>query len=154
MEGSSASYRDIYEFLTNFFIDFSTGKDTSRCLRTCRHILERKELPEVDIQSLQITERTLDFAIQNICEELFRYQYKVEYVITLLAFSIELDRCLESESWYSTERLVEALAKQLIKTDFEPTTMGGDSEFHFSRLLMNVPALFLAYCIQKWNLFN
>ena len=61
-------------FLKNFFVDFNAGKETTRYLKVCRCIVDRKELSKINLQSLQITEETLDFSLQNICEELFRYQ--------------------------------------------------------------------------------
>ena len=147
----SSSYTSVYEYLTNFFIDWHAGKDNTSTLNVCRDIINNKELSSIDVQSLNPTEQTLDIMYEHICKELFRYQYKSEYVITLLAFSIQLERQLESKNWYTTERLVETLTKQLLKTDFDPTSMD-NSKFHYSSYLMNIPALFLSHLVQRWDI--
>ena len=151
MDESSMTAREksIYEFLTNFFLYWRAGKESSWCLKTCRRIISKKEMSAINIQSLQLTEQSFDSTYQGICEEVFRYKYKKEYVISLLAFSIELDRHLEKESWYTTDRLVSTLTNQLGKTEFEPSTMKDDSECHWSSFLINLPALFLAHFLQK-----
>ena len=53
----STSYRDVYEYLTNFFIDWHAGKDNTTALNTCR-----------DVHSLNPTEQTLDSMYENICK--------------------------------------------------------------------------------------
>ena len=153
VDDMSISYKNIYEYLTNFFLDWYAGKENTNCLKTCREIIGNKELSKIDVHSLKPTEQTLDLIYENICEELFRYKYKREYVIALLAFSINLDSYLVKESWYTTERLVGVLSEQLVRTEFDPATMN-DSKFHYSSYLMNVPALFLAHMIHKWDTSN
>ena len=144
------SYTNVYEYLTNFFMDWHAGNYNTTTLNTCRDIINNKKLSGIDLQSLNPTEQTLDLMYENICKELFRYQYKTEYVITLLAFSIQLERQLEKQNWYTTEKLVETLTKQLLKTDFDPNTMD-NSKFFCSSYLINIPALFLSYFIQRWS---
>ena len=97
---------NIHSYLINFFIDFNDGKDTTRCLRICRQIVDGRELSKINIQSYYITKETLDSTIKSICEELSHYQCKTEYIITLLAFSIELDKHLQGKSWYHISKLI------------------------------------------------
>ena len=110
-------------YLTNFFIDFNNGKDTTRCLKVCRQIVDGKKLSKINIQSFYVTEETLDSTIKSICKELIHYQCKKEYIITLLAFSIELDKHLQGESWCHISNLINILTLQLERVEFDPRTM-------------------------------
>jgi len=138
---------NIHSYLTNFFIDFNAGKDSTRCLKICRQIVDGKKLSKINIQSYYITKETLDSTIKSICEELFHYQCKKEYIITLLAFSIELDKHLKEKSWYHISKLINILTLQLERIEFDPRTML--DEFNYSWFLILLPVLLLLFYLFK-----
>ena len=150
----SLDYKRTYEYLTNFFIDFNAGKDNTRCLQTCRRFIETKELWAINIPSLRPTAQTIESMFECICKQLFHYRCSRDDVIILLAFSIELDKCLENESWYSLERLIETLTIQLIKNNFDPALMEDRNRSHYPFYIIFISMLFLIIFILKLVLYK
>ena len=125
-------HEDIYQFLVGFFEDWTEGK-TSNYIEVCR-IIQKDYISVIDFDSLDINDNTLISSLEGICGKLFRYEYKLEYVLVLLAFVIKLDTRLKEKDWYSTENLLEVISNQLYKTEFNPINKAND-EFHFSSFI-------------------
>ena len=148
------NYKCIYEYLTNFFIDFNAGKENTHCLKTCRRNIDQRGIWGINVPSLRPTAQTLDSMFECICDQLFHHRCGTDDIMILLAFSIEFDKCFEKESWYSLEILIETMTKQLVIKGFDPATMEDHNGFHCSYYLLIVPMLFLVCFILKLTLYK
>ena len=143
------------KFLQDFFADWKSGNFSTYTLKSCRTIIRRKQLSSINISTLNFKAFTFEESIQSVCKEIFRYTYKLEYVIALLAFAIEVDKHLEYESWYATERLISVLAMELANTPFETNKLYGDDnddhddESNYPMILLLIPTLFMMYFLYK-----
>ena len=83
---------------------------------------ECKERCKEIIQTLEITEKTINVAIKIMADEIFLYQTKYYHVLVLLSFCIELDKqCkLKRFEWYSKEVLVKTIVDILCDVNFIP----------------------------------
>ena len=140
-------HKNITKFLQEFFRNWKSGNHITSLLRTCRSIIRRKRLSSINIGTLNFTSATFETSLQKVCQEVFKYNYKLEYVITLLAFTIEVDERLERESWYATGRLISVLASELANTPFDIKRVYIE-ESSYSMFLLIIPTLFLIYFMQ------
>jgi hypothetical protein len=144
------------KFLQDFFADWKSENFSTYTLKSCRTITRRKKLSSININTLNFNAFTFEESIQCVCKEIFRYTYKLEYVIALLAFAIEVDKHLEYESWYATERLISVLAIELVNTPFETNKLyddddndDHDDESNYPMILLIIPTLFMMYFLYK-----
>ena len=75
-------------------------------------------MPQITIQ---LKKETFSSCIQTIADELFETRKTTDpYVLSLLAFSCELDDYCRQYDWYNTEFLIQILVNILAKTSFNP----------------------------------
>ena len=145
------------KFLQDFFADWKSGNFSTYILKSCSRIISRKQLSSINISALNFNALTFEESIQSVCKEIFQYTYKLEYVISLLAFTIEVDNHLENESWYATERLISVLAMELTNTPFDADKFYNDNdnddddgdESNYPMILLVIPTLFMMYFLCK-----
>ena len=113
-------YNNIRSFLQKFFADWKSENITTDILKCCKSIIKNNKLSSININTWNLTAFTFERSLRQVCKELFRYTYKVEYVISLLSFAIELDKHLEDKTWYETKWLINVLTMELVKTPFNP----------------------------------
>ena len=84
-----------------------------------------------------------------MCDELFQYGAKPQYIVTLIAFSLQLDSPMRSlHTWYQTEMLIDLLHNALQKVDFNPHNFTKNKtwkNYFYDALLILVPTFFLFY---------
>ena len=135
--------RRIEDFCIQFFIDWETATATASSTKllvyTCQQIINEKKLHTItkDV-SIHLTMNNFDASFQIMCMELFKSDSssitKDEYVVSLLAFCIELNTCLQQEededhAWYTPRLLITSLIDALEDVDFNPLTFNwGQSE--------------------------
>ena len=98
VDDNDERYNNIRLFLHNFFVDWKNGNLTTDILKSCRKIIEDKKLSSINISTWNCTSLTFERSLHQVCKEVFRYTYKLEYVISLLSFAIELDNHLEGKT--------------------------------------------------------
>ena len=142
---------NIRSFLHTFFVDWKNGNLTTDILKSCKTIIEKKQLSSINISSWNCTDLTFERSLRQVCKEVFRYTYKLEYVISLLSFTIELDNHFEGKTWYETRWLIDILTMELIKTPFNPDNNNicmeeeEENKNSFSIFLSIIPVLLMAY---------
>ena len=137
----------ISSFIQDLFNDWKRGDISTNIVRSCKDIMLKKELSSVTLTCLHLfTDLTFEQSLGKVCKELFRYKYKLEYVIVLLSFAIDLDKHLQGIIWYTPERLINVLTMELINTPFQvDDIMDIEETRNYSLFLLIIPALFMTY---------
>ena len=139
-------YDAIKIFLNDFFKDWKSGDMRADITKSCRKVILQKRLYSIDIKTLNLTAFTFEESLHRMCKEVFRHTYKLGYFVSLLSFAIELDNHLQDKSWYQTQRLIEVLVLELIKTPFNPDNINIEEEDKkYSMFLLIIPVLFMTY---------
>ena len=140
----------IRSFLQDFLINWKRGDVSTNIIRSCRNIILKKELSSINITVLNFTTFTFEKSLGKVCKELFRYKYKLEYVIVLLSFAVELDKHLQDKSWYNTQRLINVLAMELVNTPLHlQDIMDMEETWNYSMFLLIIPVLFMTCFLCK-----
>ena len=73
------------------------------------------------METLNFTQETFGTGIEVISNELFSLHKVTEpYVVSLLIFSIELDKFYKLHSWYTRDMLIRIIVNILYKREFKP----------------------------------
>ena len=73
------------------------------------------------METLNFTQETFGTGIEVISNELFSLRKVTEpYVVSLLIFSIELDKFYKLHSWYTRDMLIRIIVNILYKREFKP----------------------------------
>ena len=139
----------IRSFLQDFFNDWKRDDLSTNIVRCCRGYEDiTPNRYSIDITSLNFTSVMFEESLGKVCKELFRYKYRLEYVIVLLLFVIDLDKHLQHKIWYTTERVIDILTMELVNTPFPlffENIIDIEETKNHSSFLMAMPALFMAY---------
>ena len=87
-----------------------------------------------------------------MCIELFQYDAKPQYIIALIAFSLQLDVRMQA-TWYQTDILIDLLHDNLQKINFDPCNLPWRDntwkDYCYNAFLILVPTLFFCYYCSK-----
>ena len=106
------------EEITEFCHNFINGnyKHLNVVIDNYRHLLM-----QIDIQLLNLTQKTFDSSFKSICRKLFDIRpADKSYIISLLGFALALHEFHLSFSWYHIEILMDSLTNVLTGVDFQP----------------------------------
>lgn len=157
--------RRIEDFCIQFFKDYEMSYDG--CGGTTKNFLvyickelgrEQKIHAAVTRDTFKhVTMKNFNRSFQDMCTELFKDggdTVKDEYVISLLAFCIELGDYMKAahHTWYTPKLLIIALINALEKAHFDPRTFNSEKDL-ISRILtpfiVIVPSLLFFYVVLR-----
>ena len=146
--------RCIEDFCTMFFKKYWEN-DSKILIHACRSIIKEKRLVAItDVLSRELTIENFNDSFQSMCMELFKNnEVRDEYVVSLLAFCIELDSTLQDCAWYSLSLLITALVDALEEADFLPVSFNWNQKDLLSSVtasfIVIIPSLLLLYTLFK-----
>ena len=101
-------------------------------------------------------EETFKSTYEKMCRELFQYGAKPQYIVSLIAFSLQLDSHMQQKmcTWYQTEMLISLITSALQKMEFVPNNFVYNNtktwkEYCYDSLLILVPIFFFYYYCYK-----
>ena len=101
------------------FYNWKRDDVSTNIVRSCRGYKDiTPNRYSIDITSLNFTSVKFEESLGKVYKELFRYKYRLEYAIVLLLFLIDSDKHLQHKIWYTTERVIDILAIELLNTPF------------------------------------
>ena len=149
--------RCIEDFCIQFFKDWDCYSSTTSLVLTCQQVVKDKRLHKVTQDLSQyLTLDNFNGKFSEMCIMLFPEDTsaKDEHIVSLLAFCIELDGCLQNCSWYSPRLLISCLIDALARIDFNPIAFNWTQsrsdivECILSSFLVIIPPLMLFYLLQ------
>ena len=144
--------RDIEDFCVKFFRDY-WSHSTDFLIYSCEAIIKEKRLGNITQDlSREITLNNFKDTFQIMCTELFKGgETSDAYVVSLLAFCIELDTYLEEYIWYTPHMLITILVDALEKVEFYPHCFYWTSQPLLDSLIASfgiiVPTLLFLYAL-------
>ena len=152
--------RRIEDFCIQFFKDLEMSYDgggaTTKNLLVyiCKELVREQKLHAVMRDTFKhVTMKNFNRSFQDMCTELFKDSVKDEYVISLLAFCIELGDYMKAHTWYTPKLLLIALINALEKAHFDPRTFNSENADLISRILtpfiVIVPSLLFFYVVLR-----
>ena len=142
------------DFCIQFFKDWETDRDVGAdstsnsklLVHICRHIIKEEKLCKVvkDLPNYYLTLCNFNAKFQTMCTLLFKEGTRDEYVVSLLAFCIELHKEMQdcATPWYNWKLLITSLADALERANFNPRTFNYDQSG--SALLQSIITSFIA----------
>lgn len=157
--------RRIEDFCIQFFKDYEMSYDGGATTKNllvyiCKELLggEQKIHAVMRDTFKHVTMKNFNRSFQDMCTELFKdggggVVVKDEYVISLLAFCIELGDYMARHTWYTPKLLIIALINALEKAHFDPRTFNSENSDLISRILtpfiVIVPSLLFFYVVLR-----
>ena len=153
--------RRIEDFVIQFFKDWENAATTKLIVYVCQQlIIKEKKLYTITNDSFRhVTLVNFKVSFQAMCDELFgnNNNVKDEYVVSLLAFCIELDACMRDRLIeYTPKLLITSLIDALERVNFNPVTFnwnrqtGGELiENILTSFLFIIPSLLFFYVLLK-----
>lgn len=159
--------RRIEDFVIQFFKDWETATPatTNLLVHTCQQFIkEKKKLYAIASDSFRhVTAGNFKGSFHAMCMELFaNNNVKDEYVVSLLAFCIELNIYMQDHIWYNTPKiLITSMIDALEQVHFNPVafnwnrTMEGRQEEMMlienivTSFVIIVPSLLFFYFLLK-----
>ena len=117
--------RCIEDFCIKFFKNYwENDCSIDPLVHSCHLLIKEKRLIMITKSlSTYSTEENFNTSFRTMCGELFKDSIvKNEYIVSLLAFCIELDTCLQEHVWYSPTILIKVLVNALEDVQFNPLT--------------------------------
>ena len=97
---------------------------------------------QLGVSSAQAFEQSF----REMCDALFQYGVKVEYIAMLIAFSCQLDSRMQVYEWYETDLLINLLRDILKEVNFNPNGRAKVwDDYCYSMFLVIVPMLLFCY---------
>jgi len=119
--------REIKKFCITCFTDWKNDNFTSSLMQMCKEICECYDFHSITelFYTTTTSNETFKCAYQLMCDKLFQqFGAKPQYILTLIAFSLQLDvRMQPLCSWYQTDLLINLLHNVLQKVDFNPRNL-------------------------------
>lgn len=150
--------RRIEDFVIRFFKDWENADTTKLLVYACQQIIKEKKLNVITNDSFRdVTVRNFKVSFRTMCDELFdTNNVKDEYVVSLLAFCIELDACMKDQLiWYTPKLLITSLIDALERVHFNPATFNWNRsegeliETIVTSFVIIIPSLLFFYVLMK-----
>ena len=146
----------IKKFCTACFSDWKNNNFTSPLLIMLKEVISKNPTFNSSIELFCMITNIEEFTctFQLICNDLFQYGGKPQYIVTLIAFCLQLDVHMQSlYSWYQTDMLIDLLCDVLQKIDFNPCTLSSWNniwrQYYYYTILVFVSTIFLCYYCSK-----
>ena len=104
--------------LATFCRNFINGdyKHLNAIIDNYRHLFM-----QIDIQELNLTQKTFDSSFKGICKKLFDIRSTDKgYIISLLGLALALHKYHLPLCWYHIDILIDSLTEVLMGVDFQP----------------------------------
>ena len=144
---------EIRSFCETCFNDWKVCNFNTPLLKICKDINENySEFNSfIELFGMVKDNETFKSAYEEMCRELFQYGAKSEYIVSLIAFSLQLDWYMRKMCiWYQTEMLIALINTILQKLEFVPrdfvyTNDKTWKDYCYDSLLVFVPLFFFCY---------
>ena len=146
--------RDIEDICIKFFREY-WSQSIDFLIHSYEVIIKKKRLGNITQDlSREITPNNIKDTFQTMCTELFKGGETPDaYVVSLLAFCIELGSNLEECVWYTPNMLITILVDALEKVEFYPRYFYWNSQSLLDSLItlfgIIVPSLLFLYALLK-----
>ena len=147
---------EIKSFCETCFNDWKACNFTTPLLKICKDINKNSEFDYfIELFSMIKNNETFKSAYEEMCGELFQYGAKPQYIVSLIAFSLQLDSHMQKMcTWYQTEMLISLITTILQKMEFVPSNFVYNNnktwrEYCYDSLLILVPVFFFCYYCYK-----
>ena len=151
--------RKVEDFVIQFFKDWESGVIASQqqqLVYTCQKIMRQSKLVDHDYFK-HIDHENFKPCFHTMCMELFKNGVADEYVISLLAFCIEVNVYMQNHHhiWYTSRQLITPLIGVLEQMKFDPIQFNlNQTERDFfvkiaTSFVIIIPSLLFFYLLLK-----
>lgn len=117
--------RDVEEFVVQFFKGWANRDSSQQLVEICENLVDDVRITNI-VNDLFVyaTRENFNESYAEMCRILFDHGAEIGHVVSLLAFSIVLDRTMQEYTWYSSQLVYRGLIEALIEAGLKKSSWG------------------------------